>query len=81
MIYRIRKIFKGIKMKAVLLSIFMTFTLLNIAHAEAETKKVCVDKLGKDGQPVKDKAGKAQQTCKEIKVHKKLEGTKVPEKK
>lgn len=47
----------------------------------AETQKVCVDKLGKDGQPVKDKAGKVVQTCKEMKVHKKLEGTPVPEKK
>lgn len=47
----------------------------------AETQKVCVDKLGKDGQPVKDKAGKVTQVCKEMKVHKKLEGTPVPEKK
>lgn len=68
-------------MKALVLSIFMALALISNVYAEAETKKVCVDKLGKDGQPVKDKAGKAQQTCKEIKVHKKLEGTKVPEKK
>lgn len=68
-------------MKAILLSIFVALASINIAYAEAETKQVCVDKLGKDGQPVKDKAGKVQQTCKEIKVHKKLEGTKVPEKK
>jgi hypothetical protein len=47
----------------------------------AETEKVCIDKLTKDGKPVLDKAGKPQQECKEIKVHKKLEGTKVPEKK
>ncbi len=39
-----------------------------------ETKKVCNE--------VKDqKTGKVKQQCKEIKVHKKLEGTKVPEKK
>lgn len=68
-------------MKQVLLSIALIFGLINIAYAEAEVKTVCVDKLGKDGQPVKDKAGKVQQTCKEIKVHKKLEGTKVPDKK
>lgn len=68
-------------MKALILTIAAFFTMLNIAHAEAETKMVCVDKLGKDGQPTKDKAGKVQQTCKEIKVHKKLEGTKVPDKK
>lgn len=41
-----------------------------VAHAEAETKKACV----KDA-----KTGK--ETCKTIKVHKKLEGTQVPEKK
>jgi hypothetical protein len=47
----------------------------------AETKKVCIDKTTKDGKPVLDKAGKPQQECKQIKIHKKLEGTKVPEKK
>ena len=50
------------------------------AQAAAETKEVCVDKM-KDGKPVKDKAGKVQQTCKKVKVHQKLEGTKVPDKK
>ena len=68
-------------MKQLVLSIVMGLAFINIAYAEAETKQVCVDKLGKDGQPVKDKTGKVQQTCKEIKVHKKLEGTKVPDKK
>ena len=46
-----------------------------------ETKKICVD-VKKDGKEVKDpKTGKTKQTCKEIKQHKKLDGTKVPEKK
>ncbi len=46
-----------------------------------ETKKVCVD-VKKDGKEVKDpKTGKTKQSCKEVKVHKKLDGTKVPEKK
>ena len=46
-----------------------------------ETKKVCVD-VKKDGKDVVDpKTGKTKQSCKEVKVHKKLEGTKVPEKK
>ena len=46
-----------------------------------ETKKVCVD-VKKDGKEVKDpKTGKTKQTCKEVKQHKKLDGTKVPEKK
>jgi len=44
----------------------------------AETKKVCVDKITKDGKPILDKAGKPVKECKEMKVHKKLEGTEVP---
>lgn len=39
----------------------------------AETKRVCIDKLTKDGKVVKGKDGKPEQTCKTIKVHKKLE--------
>ena len=51
------------------------------AIAEGETKKVCVDVKDKEGKPVKDAKGNVKQSCKEVKVHKKLEGTKVPEKK
>lgn len=51
------------------------------AFAEGETKKVCVDVKDKDGKPVKDAKGNVKQTCKEVKVHKKLEGTEVPVKK
>lgn len=47
----------------------------------SEVKKVCVDKVTNDGKKVLDKDGKPVQDCKEIKVHQKLEGTKVPEKK
>jgi hypothetical protein len=39
----------------------------------AEVKEVC--------KTEKDKKGKDVEKCKKIKVHKKLEGTKVPEKK
>jgi hypothetical protein len=47
-----------------------------------ETKKVCVDAQGKDGKPVIDpKTKKPKQNCKEVKVHKKHEGTAVPVKK
>ena len=61
-------------------------TIISLALATtfafgAETEKVCIDTMTKDGKPVLDKAGKPQQECKVIKVHKKLEGTKVPEKK
>lgn len=47
----------------------------------AEVKRVCVDKVTNDGKKVLDKEGKPVQDCKEIKVHKKLEGTEVPPKK
>ena len=47
----------------------------------AEEKQACVDKTTKDGKVVMGKDGKPQQVCKTIKVHQKLEGTKVPEKK
>jgi len=46
-----------------------------------KTKKVCVDVKDKQGQVVKDKDGKPKQNCKDMKVHKKLEGTEVPAKK
>ena len=52
-----------------------------MAHAEAEKKEVCHDKVDKAGKPVMDKkTGKQAQECKVIKVHAKLEGTAVPEK-
>lgn len=42
-----------------------------------ETKKICVDVQGKDGKPVIDpKTKKPKQDCKEVKIHKKHEGTK-----
>lgn len=50
--------------------------------APKETRKVCVDIKDKAGKPVIDaKTKKPKQNCKEMKVHKKLEGTKIPEKK
>lgn len=49
--------------------------------AGGEIKEVCKDVVGKDGKTTKNKDGSAKQTCKKIKVHKKVEGTKVPEKK
>jgi hypothetical protein len=51
----------------VLASLVLAFQI----HAQ-ETKKVC--------NTQKDKKGKEVQVCKEIKVHKKLDGTKVPPK-
>ncbi len=57
----------------------LTLFLLASPLFAAETKKVCVDKITNDGKPVLDKQGKPVQDCKEIKVHKKLEGTAVPQ--
>ena len=51
----------------ILLSSFLVFQI----HA-AETKKVC--------HAEKDRKGKEVQVCREVKVHKKLDGTKVPPK-
>jgi hypothetical protein len=52
-----------------------------IAEEPKETKQVCVDVM-KDGKPVKDtKTGKTKQSCKQVKQHKKLEGTEIPGKK
>jgi len=44
-------------------------------------KEVCHDKKDKAGKVVNGKDGKPVQECKKIKVHKKLEGTEIPEKK
>jgi len=46
-----------------------------------ETKKVCVDVKDKEGKSMKNKDGSPRQNCKEVKQHKKHEGTKVPDKK
>jgi hypothetical protein len=52
------------------------------AEEPKETVKVCVDVKDKEGKAVVDpKTKKVKQNCKEVKQHKKLEGTKVPDKK
>jgi hypothetical protein len=63
------------------LAFTLSFLQLNPAYAESEKTKVCVDVKDKDGKPVKDAKGNVKQNCKEMKVHKKLEGTEVPVKK
>lgn len=56
--------------------------LANLSHAAAEIKEVCKDRKDKTGQVIVDKkTKKSVQECKKIRVHKKLEGTPVPEKK
>ena len=58
-------------MKSLLLAVIVSIASLN-AFAESESKKVCHDET---------KNGKTTQVCKTVKVHKKLEGTPLPEKK
>ena len=48
--------------------------------APAKKERACIDKV-KDGKPVVGKDGKPEQVCKEVKVHEKLDGHKVPDKK
>jgi hypothetical protein len=70
-------------MKNILQALLLSLSLVTFAYADGapkETTKVCVDVV-KDGKPVMGKDGKPQQQCKTMKVHKKLEGTAVPEKK
>ena len=62
-------------MKALITSIMMALVIMPAyADKEPETKRVCVEE--KDA-----KSGKVKEVCKTIKIHKKLEGTKVPDKK
>lgn len=65
---------------AITVALFATLSTLPVV-AQQETRKVCVDVKDKEGKPVKDpKTGKTKQSCKDVKVHKKLEGTEVPKK-
>lgn len=73
-------------MKNIIIALSLAFCVsMPVFAAEdkkPETKKVCVDQQGKDGKPVMDpKTNKPKQNCKEVKVHKKHEGTDVPVKK
>ena len=65
--------------KLIVASMLSLFAVSSMAAGEV--KKVCKDKVDAKGAVVKGKDGKPVQECKEIKVHKKLEGTPVPEKK
>jgi len=65
--------------KLIVASMLSLFAVSSMAAGEV--KNVCKDKVDAKGQVVKGKDGKPVQECKEIKVHKKLEGTPVPEKK
>ena len=68
-------------MKNIIFVAGLCLTLSMPAFAKAEIKEVCRDKTDAKGQVVKGKDGKVVQVCKKIKVHKKLEGTPIPDKK
>ena len=71
-------------MKTIILSVALAIgsVATTPVFAAAEIKEVCKDRKDKAGQVIIDKKTKKPvQDCKKIRVHKKLEGTKVPEKK
>jgi hypothetical protein len=68
-------------MKNFIFAVLMTLAVAPVAYADAEKAKVCVDVKDKEGKAVKDAKGNVKQNCKEMKVHKKLDGTAVPVKK
>lgn len=58
-------------MKSIILAVALT--CFGASVFAVETKKVCVEQTD-------PKTKKVKEVCKDVKVHKKLEGTKVPDK-
>ena len=63
------------------LALALAYPAMAAEEKKPETKKVCVDVKDKEGKTVKNKDGSTKQNCKQVKQHKKHEGTKVPDKK
>ena len=57
----------------------LALCVASTAFAGGEVKEVCEPAKDKAGKVVKNKDGSDKQVCKKIKVHKKVEGEKVPE--
>ena len=70
-------------MKKILLAVAIALgSQFAVAEEPKEKTRVCVDVKDKEGKDVIDpKTKKVKQNCKEVKVHKKLEGHEVPVKK
>ena len=67
------------KQLAIALALALGSQFVIAEEPKKETKQVCVD-VKKDGKEVKDpKTGKTKQICRQVKQHKKLEGTAVPD--
>lgn len=64
-------------MKKILTILALAFA--TAAFAGGEMKEVCEPAKDKAGKVIRDKDGKDKQVCKQIKVHKKVEGEKVPD--
>jgi hypothetical protein len=63
-----------------ILGLILSLGIAVCAYAGGETKEVCNPKVDKAGKAVMDKkTGKQAEECKKVKVHKKVEGEKVPE--
>jgi hypothetical protein len=70
-------------MKKIILAVAVALgSQFAVAEEPKEKTRVCVDVKDKEGRDVVDpKTKKVKQNCKEVKVHKKLEGHEVPVKK
>ena len=66
-------------MKSYIFVAGLCLAISNLAYAGGETKEVCEVQKDKAGKVVKNKDGSDKQVCKKIKVHKKVEGDKVPD--
>lgn len=64
-----------------LLVMLLISVMASTAYAGGEKKQICEDAKDKKGNVIKNKDGSVKQSCRTIKVHKKVEGEKVPEKK
>ena len=65
-------------MKQLLMISTLILALPSFAEQAKETKQICVT-VKKDGKDVIDpKTKKPKESCKQVKQHKKLEGTQVP---
>jgi hypothetical protein len=62
-----------------ILGLMIAFGIAVSAYAGGTTKEVCEAVKDKKGNVVKNKDGSEKQACKKIKVHKKVEGEKVPD--
>jgi hypothetical protein len=61
-------------------ALIASLALVGTVYAGGEMKEVCTPKVDKAGKPVMDKkTNKQAEDCKKIKVHKKVEGEKVPD--